>query len=93
MYDSLNNGQCFQKPRFNYKEYIKAALISPIKAPADAFKPHSFESDDDDENWDDYDDEEEEKFDSEEDGLDIPGRFRSRREERIYLGRGYNRQL
>ena len=39
MYDSLSNGQRFQKPKFDYKAYIKNALVSPIKAPSDVFIP------------------------------------------------------
>ena len=39
MYDSFSNGERFQKPKFDYKAYIKNALVSPIRAPSDVFVP------------------------------------------------------
>ena len=79
MYNSLNNGDCFQKPKFDYKTYMTEALMQPIQAPDDVFKPKitSKDSSEDD--------------DDEDNGLDMPHTFRSRTEGRIYLGRGYNR--
>ena len=53
MYDSLSNGQRFQKPKFDYKAYIKNALVSPIKAPNDVFIPkreEAYSSEEDNEN-------------------------------------------
>ena len=76
MYDSLTNGESFQKPKFDYKAYIKSALSKPIKAPEDAFLPRAGL---DDESGSESDEDEE---------LKIPETFRSRREERLYLGRG-----
>ena len=88
MYDSLSNGQRFQKPKFDYKAYIKNALVSPIKAPNDVFIPrkgvaYSSEDDEDGESegsWEDQDEEEKRNEDDEEEHSNIPHTFRSRRE-------------
>jgi len=61
-----------------------------MRAPRDAFKPHDAVQDSDGQDTDSSG-WEEDKFDEDQDGLDMPHQYRSRREERLYLGRGYNR--
>ena len=39
MYDSLQNGDCFQKPKFDYRTYNRDRRSVPIVAPSDIFKP------------------------------------------------------
>ena len=85
MYDSLTNGETFRKPKFDYKSYVTQALVKPMKAPNNAFMPGQKGRSNNNGSWES--DEEESKEDEEE----IPSIFKSRREERLYLGRGYNR--
>ena len=77
MYDSIQDEERFEKPSKGITGTLKALLISPIKAPDDIFQQK-----DSDSQGEEY---------LSEDGTDIPETFRSSREERIYLGRGYNR--
>ena len=77
MYDSLSNGEVFSKPKFNYTQYLANAFTSPIIA-----SNETFESKPDLEAGD---------LEDVDDGTDAPKTFRSQREQRIYLGRGFNR--
>ena len=39
MYESLTNGDCFAKPKFNYEEFKQQQVEEAVLAPSDAFKP------------------------------------------------------
>lgn len=45
MYESLTNGDCFAKPKFNFEEFQLQAEQSML-APSDAFKPVSEDEED-----------------------------------------------
>ena len=88
MYDSLTDGQTFQRPQFDFATYRQEQLVPAIKAEADAFKQRHIPDDSSDSarssDW-----ESEASSIDNDDGTDMPKTFRSEREARLYLGRGY----
>ena len=46
MYDSLSNGECFQKPKFDYRSYLRERNNKVIFAPGNVFQADDKEDSD-----------------------------------------------
>ncbi len=77
MYESITNGECIQKPQFDYQEFVRTQNEKPIFAQSDIFTTAN-QVDDGEEESKDY------EADTDE---EAPQRFNSARHKRLYRGR------
>ncbi len=80
MYESITNGDCIQKPQFDYQEFVRTQNEKPIIAQSDIFTANQVE--DSDEESKDY------EADTDE---EAPQRFKTARHKRLYRGRDSTR--